>query len=259
MIWNVDPELIRIGPVAIRYYSLAFLIAFFFGERWCSKFLLEKGFDKDQISKLLNYSIVGTVIGARLGHCLFYEPGYYLTNPLEILYVWKGGLASHGGFAGVAIATWLFNKRVQKINLMWLLDLVAAPALFGGGLIRLGNLMNSEILGRPTNSAFAFVFQRVDNIPRHPAQLYESLGYFTVSLIGLYLYAKFRNTWQTGRFIGFILTFGFLHRFLVEFAKENQVAFESSMFWNMGQVLSIPMIVIGLVLLLYKKPTPKNN
>jgi len=252
--WNVDPELIRIGPVAIRYYSLAFLIAFFFGERYCSKYLLEKGLNKDQISKLLNYSIIGTVIGARLGHCLFYEPGYYLTNPLEILYVWKGGLASHGGFIGVALAVWLFLRKVPSLNLMWLLDLVAAPALFGGGLIRLGNLMNSEILGRPTDGAFAFVFQRVDNIPRHPAQLYESIGYMAVAIIGMFLYKNYRETWQTGRFIGFILTFGFLHRFLVEFAKENQVAFESSMFWNMGQVLSIPLILIGIILLLYKKP-----
>jgi len=252
--WNVDPELFRIGPVAIRYYSLSFLLGFFLAERFCSKYLIERGLTKDHVSKLLNYVILGTVLGARLGHCLFYEPGYYLSNPLEILFVWKGGLASHGGFIGVALAVWLFNRKVHKLPIMWLLDLVAAPALFTGGLIRLGNLMNSEILGRPTSSAFAFVFERVDNVPRHPAQLYESIGYLTISILGMFLYNKFNKEWQAGRFIGFILTFGFLHRFFVEFAKENQVAFEMAMFWNMGQVLSIPLILIGIVLLFYKKP-----
>lgn len=251
--WNVDPEIFRIGSLAPRWYGISFILGFLIGEKYCSRHLMnEQGFTKDEVSKLLYYMIFGTIIGARLGHCLFYEPGYYLSNPLEMLMVWKGGLASHGGFIGVAIAVFLFNKKVKQISYMWLLDLVAAPSLMTGGFIRLGNLMNSEILGKPTDVPWAFVFQRADNIPRHPAQLYESLGFLIISFVGYFLYEKFSKKWQPGRFIGYIVTFGFLHRFIVEFFKENQVPFEQGMFLNMGQVLSIPLILLGIFLCFYK-------
>ncbi|MGI4993650.1 prolipoprotein diacylglyceryl transferase [Halobacteriovorax sp. GFR7] len=251
--WNVDPEIFRIGPIAVRYYSLMFIVGFFIGERYCRRYLIkEKDFTTDEVSSLLNYMIVGCVVGARLGHCLFYEPGYYLSNPLEILYVWKGGLASHGGFLGVIVSIYAFKKRVKDVPLMWLLDLVAAPALMTGGFIRLGNLMNSEIFGHPTNLPWAFKFVRADNIPRHPTQLYEALGFFAISGLVYYLYSKFHNKWQSGRFLGIIFIGGFSWRFFVEFFKENQVAFEQGMALNMGQILSIPLVIVGIILVLYK-------
>ena len=251
--WNIDPELIRLGPFAIRYYSLAFIIGFFLGKRYCSRYLVGKnGFTKDHMAALVYYAVFGTIIGARLGHCLFYEPGYYLSNPIKILYIWKGGLASHGGFLGVIIALYLFRKRVKDTPFVPLLDLLAAPSLMTGGFIRLGNLMNSEILGMPTDGTWGFIFRRIDDIPRHPAQLYESFGFFMVSAIGFWLYKKYHKTAAPGRFLGFIFAGGFSWRFFIEFFKENQVAFEQGMTLNMGQLLSIPMIIAGIVLMLRK-------
>ena len=144
--WNADPEIVRFGAVAIRWYSLAFIVGFLTGEKYCSKYLMEvQGFTKEQVSKLLHYMLLGCIIGARLGHCLFYEPSNYLSNPHEILFVWKGGLASHGGFVGVMIGIFLFNKRVKTVSFLWLLDLVAAPSLITGSYIRLGNYQRKPI------------------------------------------------------------------------------------------------------------------
>ena len=251
IVWNVDPEIFRIDSLGIgpRYYSLAFVFGFLFAEKYIGKYLMQNGYDSKQVSKLFTFSLIGTIVGARLGHCLFYQPGYYLSHPIEILKVWEGGLASHGGFLGVMLAVYLFNRTVKKVNYLWLLDLVAAPALLTGSFIRLGNLMNSEILGHPSNVAWAFVFERVDSIPRHPSQLYEALGYFIISMTGFYLYQKFSKLWPTGRFVGFILTFGMAWRFFTEYFKDNQVDFEASMLINLGQLLSIPMMIIGIVLM----------
>ncbi|MBD64681.1 MAG: prolipoprotein diacylglyceryl transferase [Halobacteriovoraceae bacterium] len=260
--WNVDPELISLGPISIRYYSLAFIAGFFFGERYVSRYMQKKGFTKDEVGKLFVHMLTGTIVGARLGHCLFYEPGYYFSNPLKILYVWEGGLASHGGFLGVMIGVWLFNRNVKKIDYLWLLDLVAAPSLITGAYIRLGNLMNSEILGHPVDPdkiPWAFVFERVDNIPRHPAQLYESFGYLIVSLIVFYLYKKYHEIWPKGRFVGIILLGGMSWRFFTEFFKDNQVAFENEMVLNMGQVLSIPMAIIGILLIFRQQVFGKKS
>lgn len=248
--WNIDPEIFSLGGIAPRYYGLCFVAAFLIGEKYCTYYLEKKGFTPKEISKLLTLSILGTILGARLGHCLFYEPAYYLSNPLEILYVWQGGLASHGGFLGVILAVLYFTKKVKPISLIWLLDLVAAPALLGGGFIRLGNLMNSEIIGKMTDVPWAFVFKRVDPYPRHPTQLYESLGFFIISLGIMFLYKKYRDSFKPGRFIGLTLILGMSHRIFVEFFKENQVAFENGMMFNMGQLLSFPMIAVGIYLLL---------
>ena len=254
--WNVDPILVSLGPLAIRYYSLAFLMGFFLGERYSGSYLIkERGFTKDDMASLVFYAIIGTIIGARLGHCLFYEPDFYLRNPIKILYIWKGGLASHGGFIGVIVAFYLFKKRVKDTPFVPLLDLLAAPSLLTGGFIRLGNLMNSEILGMPTDGTWGFIFRRIDDIPRHPAQLYESFGFMTISAIGFLLYKKYHKTAAPGRFLGFIFAAGFSWRFFVEFFKENQVAFEQGMTLNMGQLLSIPMIIAGIVLMV-RKPKP---
>lgn len=249
MIWDVDPEIFRIGPLAVRYYSLAFVIGFFLGEKYVGNILKTKhGFDEKQVSALLFYMLGGTFIGARLGHVLFYQPDYYLSNPLEIIQVWKGGLASHGGYAGILLSIFLYLKKYKNITFLQLMDIVAAPCLFVGSLIRLGNLMNSEILGSPSDVPWAFVFRRIDLIPRHPTQIYESIGYFTVAVILYFLYHKFNETWKSGRVLGFAMWLSFLFRFFIEYFKENQVAFENSMFVNMGQVLSIPFIVFGIII-----------
>lgn len=254
--WNVSPEIFNITVLgfnlAPRWYGLAFVLGFLLGEKYVSKYMQKSGYTESDVGSLFKYMLIGTIVGARLGHCLFYEPAYYLSNPFEIIKIWEGGLASHGGFIGVMVGVFLFNKRIKKINYLWLLDLVAAPSLITGAYIRIGNLMNSEILGRETDVPWAFVFKNVDNIPRHPAQLYESLGFFIVSLIVFYLYRKHHNSWANGRFLGLILMGGMGHRFIVEFFKENQVAFEQGMALNMGQILSIPMFLIGLFLVLRK-------
>lgn len=260
--WNVSPEIFSLSiggfDLAPRWYGLAFVLGFFLGERYVSKHMINNGFTKKEVSSLFTHMLLGTIIGARLGHCLFYEPDYYLSNPLKILKVWEGGLASHGGFAGVMIAVWLFNRNVKKIDYMWLLDVVAAPSLITGSYIRLGNLMNSEILGKPSDLPWAFVFHKAERfpIPRHPSQLYEAFGYFTVSMIGFYLYKKYHQTWPKGRFVGYILVGGMSWRFFTEFYKENQVSFENAMVINMGQLLSLLMAALGAYLLLRK---PKKH
>jgi prolipoprotein diacylglyceryl transferase len=247
--WDVDPEIFRIGPLAIRYYSLAFVIGFFASDKYVFSITSKKhGWTEKQMSSCLFYILAGTFIGARLGHVLFYQPEYYLSNPLEIIQVWKGGLASHGGYLGVMIAIALYIKKFKNGTFLGLFDIFAAPALFIGSLIRVGNLMNSEIIGHYTTVPWAFVFKRVDLVPRHPSQIYESMGYFTVSVILFLLYRKFGDTWKKGRILGFAMWLSFLFRMFVETFKENQVRFENDMFLNMGQALSIPFIIIGLIL-----------
>lgn len=256
--WNIAPEIFSLKVagfnLAPRWYGLSFVLGFFLGERYVSIYMLKAGFTKKDVSSLFTHVLLGTIIGARLGHCLFYEPAYYLSNPLKIPLVWEGGLASHGGFIGVMMAAWLFNRNVKKINYMWLLDLVAAPALLTGSFIRIGNLMNSEILGKPSDLPWSFIFHRAEAfpIPRHPSQLYEAIGYFTISMVGAYLYKRFHQDWSKGRFVGFILVGGMSWRFFTEFFKENQVSFESSMPINMGQILSLFMAGLGLYLMLRK-------
>lgn len=263
IVWDVDPAIFSINIFGFnlepRYYSLAFVIGFFFGERYVHRYMVKNGYTKDDVGKLFTYMLLGTILGARLGHCLFYEPSYYLAHPLEILKIWNGGLASHGGFAGVVIAVWLFSKKVPKNSILFLWDLIAFPSLITGSYIRLGNLMNSEILGHPSDLPWAFVFKRVDNIPRHPTQLYEAIGFFTVSVIGFYLYKKYHEKWPAGRFIGIASIGGFGWRFVVEFFKENQVGFEQGMMLNMGQLLSIPMFIMGLIFIFREQIFKKSG
>ncbi len=252
--WTVNPEIFSLDifgfNLAPRYYGLAFVLGFFLGERYVSKYMFKNGYTPKEVSSLFTHMLLGCIIGARLGHCIFYEPGYYFSNPLLILKIWEGGLASHGGFVGVMIGVWLFNRKAtKKLDYIWLLDLVAAPSLITGAYIRIGNLMNSEILGKPSEVAWAFIFKRVDNIPRHPTQIYEAFGFFTISMVVFYLYKKHHQTWQKGRFVGIILVAGMSWRFFVELFKENQVAFEDAMLLNMGQILSIIMIGLGVYLI----------
>jgi prolipoprotein diacylglyceryl transferase len=197
--------------------------------------------------------MMGTIIGARLGHCLFYEPDYYLANPLRILEIWKGGLASHGGTIGILVALALYARKNTDQPLGWLMDRLTVSVALTAACIRLGNFFNSEIVGKPTELPWAIVFERLDQIPRHPAMLYESVSYFVLCGVCFYLYATRIDTLKRGFLTGLLLVWIFTSRFLLEFVKENQVAFESGLPLNMGQLLSLPFVALGILFLLGKQ------
>lgn len=198
---------------------------------------------------LVVYMFFGTLIGSRLGHCLFYEPGFYLSNPLEIIKVWKGGLASHGGLIGIISAIYLYSRKTPQQSFLWVLDRMTIVGALGAAFIRLGNLFNSEILGKPADVPWAFIFKKIDAIPRHPTQLYEALWYLLTFAVLVIVYRKNPNRMRNGWMFGFLLVSIFTARFVIEFFKENQVQFESSMTLNMGQWLSIPAVLAGLFFL----------
>jgi prolipoprotein diacylglyceryl transferase len=243
--WNVSPTIVRFGPLQLRWYGLMFLIGFLWGYQAMRKICQWEGKSTEKLDSLLTHIFLGTLIGARLGHCLFYEPGYYLSHPLDIFKIWEGGLASHGGSLGVLLAIWLFSRKNKDFPLMWIFDRVVIFTVLTGAFIRIGNLMNSEIIGRPTDLAWAFVFEKVDKLPRHPTQIYESLSYFVIALIGWLIYRKYKAKLPPGRIFGLSVALVFIARFFIEFFKENQESFESDMWINMGQLLSLPFIAVG--------------
>jgi len=224
------------------------------------------------LDKLSIYGMIGIFAGARLGHCLFYDPSYYFSHPLEMLlpiqrsaeggYTFTGysGLASHGGAIGLIIALIIYAKRTKE-SLIKTIDLIAVVAPLGACFIRLANLMNSEIIGIPTNVPWAFVFVREDNLPRHPAQLYEAISYLLIFGLMFYLYKTKRDKLQHGYFFGLSITLIFVARFFIEFIKEKQVPFEEQMNYDMGQLLSIPFIVAGIGFIIYgrMKSNKKNS
>ena len=259
--WNPDLVALHLGGFSLRWYSLCWLLGLL------AAFLIVKRLYKEQKIKpelfdpLFIYCFIGILIGSRLGHCLFYEPGYFLSSwrhmvemvlPIRFLadgswrFTGYEGLASHGGTIGLMIALWLYVRRT-KVNLWRVLDNVAIATPVTACLIRLGNLMNSEIIGKATDVPWAFIFERVDLTPRHPGQLYEALAYALFFFIGWYLYRKKPERVGTGFFFGLCITLIFTARFFIEFTKDIQEAFEASMLLNMGQLLSLPFIALGLV------------
>lgn len=246
--WNPSPEIFSIGGFGPRWYGALFASGFLVGYFLLKKIFREENKPVEHLDTLLMYSIFGTIIGARLGHCLFYEPAYYLQNPIEILFVWKGGLASHGGTVGVLLAVYFFLKKYPQYSLIWLLDRYALVVGFEAAMIRLGNLMNSEIYGRPTQAPWAFVFERIDSIPRHPTQLYEALTYLLIFFI-LQIYWKYRKfKMGSGALFGWLMVLIFSSRFFIEFTKTAQADFERDWPIKMGQILSIPFIALGVFL-----------
>lgn len=262
--WNMDPVIFRLGAFSLRYYSVLFAGGILFSYIFLQQIFRQEGMDSRVFEKFALYIIIGTVAGARLGHCLFYEPGYFLRHPLEIILPWQGmpwtanfrftgyqGLASHGGALGIFIAAFLFSKKYH-FKLLWLLDRLCLAVPVAGGMVRLGNLMNSEIIGSPSKVPWAFIFEREDMIPRHPSQLYEALLYFSLFFVLYRLYKKIKTYGIDGILFGWFLTGLFLIRFVVEFFKANQEPFESALPLDMGQLLSIPFMIAGIILL-YKK------
>ena len=258
-VWNVSPEIIELGPLRLRWYGVFFALGFVLGYEIVAQFYRREQRPVENLSSLAVYLMLGTVIGARLGHVLFYQPDYYLARPWEIVMIWQGGLASHGGFAGVLIAIALYLRKYPDMSFLQLADRLAIPSILTASLIRVGNLFNSEILGTPSNVPWAVVFARVDSLPRHPAMLYEASAYLTVFCILYAAYWKTRIMEFPGRTLGMSLALCFLARFLIEFVKENQVPFEQRLPLDMGQLLSIPFVITGVILIyISKPPSPRS-
>ena len=244
-VWDANPVALSFGPLHVYWYGILFALAIISGLKFMEWVYKSEQKDTNQIEPLFLYIVVGIVVGARLGHCFFYEPDYYLAHPMEIIAVWKGGLASHGGGLGAILAILLYKKK-HGLDVMWLLDRLVIPTAFFGFLVRMGNFMNSEILGQPTESVFGIIFSRVDMIPRHPAQLYEGLSYLVISVILLRVYLKYKQNLQSGLLFGLFLTLVFTVRFLVEFVKERQADYTLGIDLTTGQLLSIPFLLLGI-------------
>jgi phosphatidylglycerol:prolipoprotein diacylglycerol transferase len=256
--WDPNPEIFRIGSFAIRWYGLLFASCFLFGYIIMNKMFKNEGLRDVVLDRLTIYMAVGTIVGARLGHCLFYEPAFYLKHPLEILYIWHGGLASHGAAIGILIALGLFVRKEKK-GYAWVIDRIAVVVALSGFFIRMGNLMNSEIYGIETTMPWGFVFLRNGEVvPKHPTQIYEALSYLMIFILLYKMYWRKKGVFYDGLLISIFLILVFTSRFFIEFLKEDQVTFESAMKLNMGQLLSIPFILLGIVWLYFslknKKP-----
>ncbi len=260
--WNPDPELVNIFGLSIRYYGLLFvsgLVLSLYVLGWIFK---KENIPSKNLERLSVYGMIGILAGARLGHCLFYEPSYFLAHPLEmflpIRFLPEGGvkftgyqgLASHGGALGLLVALYFYSRKT-KHPLIDTIDLIAVVAGLACGFIRLANLMNSEIIGKPSTVSWSFIFERIDKVPRHPAQLYEAISYFLIFAIMMLLYNTKREKFRYGSFFGLVLILIFIARFFIEFLKENQVGFEEGMRFNMGQLLSLPYIFAGIGFMIY--------
>ncbi|MFU8860246.1 MAG: prolipoprotein diacylglyceryl transferase [Cyclonatronaceae bacterium] len=246
------PELSSIGPVMPRWYGVLFASGFLLGYLYGSKLFRDAGKPQAYADSLLTYMLIGTVLGARLGHVIFYDPDYYLRNLHEVLAFWQGGLASHGAGVGMLIAIWLYMKKRTDLTFTWLGDRVAMPVAIGGFFIRVGNFFNSEILGVPTDVPWAVVFARVDLLPRHPSMLYEAFWCIILLSILWGVYRYYRKNPPEGLLLGLIMIILFSGRILIEFTKVEQAAFMDGTFFTMGQLLSVPFILYG-IWLIWKK------
>jgi len=254
--WNPDVVAFHLGPFAVRWYSLCWCIGLLSVYVLMHRMFREQKLKEEQFDPMFLYCFAGILIGARLGHCLFYEPEYFLAHPVEMFLPvkfaadgsWRftgyEGLASHGGTIGLIAALWFFARKVG-LTYLHVLDNVSIVTPITAMFIRLGNLMNSEIIGRPSDVPWAFVFERVDQLPRHPGQLYEAICYCIFFFIGWVVYRRRPALVGTGFFFGLCIFLIFLSRIFIEYTKENQVAFEDGMLFNMGQLLSVPFVLLG--------------
>lgn len=266
--WTLDPILFQFGGIRVGWYGVLFAVGLIvFGGGILGKMWKHEGLSEQSYNWLVVYILVATVVGARLGHCLFYEPAYYLANPLEILQTWKGGLASHGGVIGIMVAVYLYSKKVSKQSMLWTFDRLCVPTGLVAAMIRLGNLANHEIYGHATDVPWAFRF--IENIPQwqmgaepiftapsHPTQLYEALTYLLTFGVCMWLYWKKDAYKHEGLIFGVAMIMIFVARFLIEFVKNDQVGFEVDMSLNMGQWLSLPFILIGIAAVVFSLKRP---
>ncbi len=267
--WNVDPVIINIGSFGLRWYSLGFLVAFLLGYYIIERMFKQENVREDYLGSLFLYIFLAILIGARLGHCLFYEPDYFLTSEHWVEIVWPfqngrftgfQGLASHGAAIGILVGLWLYQRK-YGLNLWWFLDRLVVVVALGGAFVRLGNLFNSEIYGVETSLPWGFVFERNgETVPKHPTQLYESLSYFLIFGVSIWYYIRKKGQFKTGTIFGWWLVALFGVRLLIEFVKNDQVDFEAGMVLNMGQLLSLPFIIGGFTIawLAYKEKLPQG-
>ena len=277
VVWDFEPALFDIGGFEIRWYSLMWVLALL-AAGWVGGYCMRRdGKTSAEVDTAFLFIVLGTIIGARVGHCLFYEPEVYLPEPWRIITdIRKGGLASHGAALGIIIGIWL-SARKNKVTFLWTADRIAIVAPLAGAIIRLGNLFNSEIVGDVTTMPWGFKFLRlypnwpVESVPaQHPTQLYEALCYFAIFGILFLLYRFTKLSRHEGFIFGATMVGIFLSRFLLEFIKVEQVGWENGMFFNMGQWLSLPFVLIGIALMVWSwlrgeknevvgvKPSPKG-
>jgi len=257
--WNVNPEIFQIGPFSIRWYGLLFASGFLIGYYIGEKMLKSENTDPKWLDSLFFYLIIATIVGARLGHVFFYGWDYYSQNPEEIFMVWHGGLASHGGALGIIVALFIYSKLVTKRSILWALDRVVVPTALVAAFIRTGNLMNSEIYGIETTLPWGFIFERNgETVAKHPTQIYEALSYLLAFGVLMYLYWKTNSKHKEGLLLGVFFIMIFTPRFIIEFIKEDQEAFEAGMALNMGQWLSIPFVLFGIFLVVRAIKRPEK-
>ncbi len=260
IVWNVDPEIVILGPVVLRWYGIMWAIGFLVGYSIEEKVYNRERMPEENMEKLFLYMLIGTVIGARLGHCFFYDWEYYSRHLTEVLCVWKGGLSSHGGACGILLALYIFSRKVAHKSYMWVMDRIVLAVAICGACIRFGNLMNHEIYGHPSDVPWAFQFitnihawqngaDPIYSLPSHPTQIYEMLYCLITFAVVMFLYWKTNARKFEGFIFGVFLIGIFLTRFLLEFIKNNQESFEDAMALNMGQLLSVPLILWGIYLL----------
>ena len=251
IVWNVDPDIFTIPYLnhPVRWYGLSWALGFLVSQQIMYYIYKKEGKSSKDVDTLTLYIIVAAIIGARAGHFLFYEPSTFVTDPLQILLPPYSGLASHGGAIGTLIALYFFAKKTS-VKYLWIVDRLVIVSALTGTLIRLGNLMNSEMVGLPTEMPWGFIFTSIDGIPRHPAQLYEAVYCFFLFLFLFLTWKLKRQALRDGYLTGWFLIILFTLRFIDEYFKLNQVSFEADMMLNMGQILSIPFVIIGIVILL---------
>jgi len=247
-VWSLNPVALSFGGLHIYWYGIFFAVAILAGLEFMKWVYKLEGKDEAMLDSMLLYIVIGIVVGARLGHCLFYDPAFYLSHPLKIFAIWEGGLASHGGGLGVIFALYLYVKK-YKLNYLWLLDRIAIPTALFGFFVRMGNLMNSEIVGHETQVPWAIVFTKIDMLPRHPTQLYEAFSYLILFFILTFIYKTKRKKLSNGFLFGLFLVVLFSARFLIEFVKEKQAAYSADLIFTTGQMLSIPFLILGGVLI----------
>jgi len=265
--WDFDPEIFSIGNHGVRWYGLMIALGLYTGYSIFKRYLRGDKLTPEMVDSLLVYMAIAGIVGARLGHCFFYEPDYFLKNPLEIIKIWKGGLASHGWAIGILVALWLYYRK-YKISPLWLMDRIVIVVALLAAFIRIGNFFNSEIYGLPTSLPWGVEFVRdrlydsttgalLPTVPRHPTQFYEALSYLLIFIVSFLFYRKRNMEVRDGFMFSVFMIALFSARFLIEFVKNDQVAFEAGLSFNMGQLLSLPFIFAGIVILIWTKAKPR--
>lgn len=249
--WSFDPIVFSAGPLTVRWYGLLFVGAFLVGQWVLGRIFAAEDVPRESAERLMIHALLGAVIGARLVHCLFYEPDYYLSHPLAILRIWEGGLASHGGTLGMVLALWFAARTARpKLPFLWLIDRASMPAALGAVFVRVANFLNSEIIGIPTSGRWGVVFESVDALPRHPAQLYEAFAYGLIFLVLLAAYRRTGKRTPEGLLFGLLMALAFSARIVIEFFKTPQATYEAGQLFSVGQYLSLPFVVLGVVMVM---------